>query len=81
MSLVELIALQSLLLQQLHLQRQAVIVLRQLASPERLAFLRLCHSRLESLGLEPSLCEFAGELVVVLGEEAILLEKAFHLEL
>lgn len=80
-TLVELVALQPLLLQQLHLQRQAVVVLRQLASPQGLALLGLRHAGLQSLCLKAPLCEFAGELVVVLGQEAILLQQAFHLQL
>lgn len=79
--LVEFVALQSLLLEQLDLQGQRVVVLGQLPGPQCLPVLHLRDAGLEPFCLVASLGEFAGELVVVLREEGVLLDEAVDLRL
>jgi hypothetical protein len=79
--LVQLVALQPLLLQQLDLQLQTAVYLSQLRRLYRVALLQLHRVGLQTLQLVATLGQLARQLVVVLGQQAVLLDQAVHLQL
>ena len=81
MGFIKFVALQPLLLQKLDLQFEGVVDLGELGSFDGVAVLELEGVGLEPLDLIPALAEFAGEVVVVLQQAAVLLEKGIVFEL
>lgn len=79
--LVQLVPLQPLLLLQLEVQRQSVVRLRKRTQLNRVSLLDLHRGRLYALHLVPSLRQLARQLVVLLGEDAVLLEQGLDLDL
>lgn len=81
MGFIELVALQPLFLQQLDLQLQASVYFRQLGCFYGIALLQLDGVGLKAFELVSSFGELPGELIVVLGQMAVLLDQAVHFQL
>lgn len=79
--LVQLVALQSLLLLQLEVQSQRVVGLRKRAQLDRVSLLDLDGGGLDAFDLVASFGQLAGQLVVLLGEDAVLFEEGLDLDL